>query len=46
MERDELLDEFLFLLEEQEEVPPPSGIIPYKVYDWVKKVVKENSQFG
>ncbi|MGB4399534.1 MAG: hypothetical protein WBJ10_09205 [Daejeonella sp.] len=46
MERDELLDEFLYLVEEQEEVPPPSGIIPHKVYEWVKKVVEENSRFG
>lgn len=46
MEYDELHYEFLELLEEQEKVPPPSGIIPPKVYDWVKKVVEENSRFG
>ena len=46
MEYDELLDEFLDLLEEQEKAPPPSGVIPPKVYDWVNKVVEENARFG
>jgi transcriptional regulator with XRE-family HTH domain len=46
METDDLIDDFLDLLDEQEKMPPPPGIVPPKVYGWVDKVIAENSNFG
>lgn len=46
MEFDELFEEFLDLLEEQEKITPSPGLIPPKLYDWVSRVVEENSRFG